>query len=392
MELKVSQVLNQSETRKFFVKALHIFVLALGLFAIYSSTSFASAGGSGGGNPNDATEKKPVAPAAAFTDPGQTVNGKGGGTQTNGKTCLPGAQIGNLSADGTGLDNDNLPFDFTERGPEFHFCGTIIAADPSNANDRPRPGSTNPPPGKEYGWCVKNADLAKKIAGPNVRPADTEPNKFHCNSQFTDQTNPDSASGGSSQSQQQAYQETITFRIDCGATKSLVAKIITDKDKDGNTTMSRIQVSSTDNDQYKNLVEIRESFDKQDDEGKKVKGQVSISLKKKSGANGDPDIGTLLIPLQGTRLDEDSSRQTQRRSASDQEEGFKFKSCSVSTDGGGPKSKSETPEPFLADLTKCNIYRGATAMLSGERSDECNSGVDPVGTSLFKFSQKSLAH
>lgn len=322
-----------------------LLIWAVGLIAAFSSTSFAALGGG---------DKEAPAPRSN----GQQVNGRGGGQDSGGSSCLPNAQAMDLNVDETGLEDEDVKLVMTDRGPVVRIGNTQIATDPNEAND-PKDKSQKE---KKFGWCVQSQEFAKSVL-QNANQG----NQFVCNS-----------TGTMTQKDGQWYSP--KFKIPTKNGSDVSAQIVQKKDKDDNIIDSRIIISSTGK---KNMIVLKEHYDKSGEN--KVKGNFSIAaVSKDRCSNADSstcdnkEAGTLKFPIEGTLKTQSSSNDADS-------EGGKFQSCSVGTDNMGPKNKNETAASPKIDLVgSCILYRGATVPFVGEHQEKCNTANDQDGGTVLQ--------
>lgn len=317
-------------------------LLIVGLIAAFGSTSFAA----------KATEV-PKAVSKA-NQSGQKTDGKGGGTVGQEKSCLPGAKAIGFKAEQVGLKEGDLNVNVTERGAEFTICGkTKIATDPSSRIPKNQPGQ---PPNKERsaGWCILNEDFAKAL---NV-----DPKKFTCEKDFAD------APGAQTKTKSDGSKTiTVEFKIKCDGTE-LKANLITETDKDGKVTDSKIIMKGSDPDKNTNQLELKSFFQEVDDEN--VKGKITLAEKPNSGSSPDKEAGSFHLPIEG-KIKKDQQDPDYKQ---------KFESCKVDVDGKGPKNENESSKPVSVPLAgSCVIYRGAMVPMISESYAGCRTSNTETG-------------
>lgn len=321
-----------------------LLIWAIGLIAAFSSTSFAALGGG---------DKEAPAPRSN----GQQVNGRGGGQDSGGSSCLPNAQAMDLSMDNSGFEDEDVKLQMTDRGPVLKIGDTQIATDPDQSDD-PKSKAK----GKNFGWCIQNQDFAK-----NVIKLPDMAKKFACSTPDSDQfTNKDG----------RYYSK--EFKIPTKGGTAVTAQIVQMRDSEGNVTDSNITITSPGKD---NNIVLKEHFDKNGNgTPQKVKGKFTISTVPRSKCtNGNPatcadkESGTFQMPLEGTIS----------QNQNDPDASHKFSTCSVEGDNMGPKNKNETAASPRIDLVgSCVIYRGATVPLIGEHYQDCNTGSGDSTTNM----------
>lgn len=309
-------------------------LLVLGLVAAFSSTSFAAK-----------AEKVPEA-VSKNNQSGQKTNNLGGGETGKKKSCLPGAQKLGLKGESAGFKAGQLEVNMTDRGFELSLCGnTKIATDPSAANPNPATaGAAGNAQDKKFGFCIVNPELAK-----NERK--DPPTNFICES-FTAKVN------------QQGQEEPVKFNIMC-EDKKMEAQVKYTKDAQGKVTDAKIIIRSSDRDKDTNYLEVHAAFTEAGQD--KVKGKVTVAEKPNSGAKPDAEAGTLHFPLEG-------DLETKPDPNDKDDEGQKFKTCQVESDGKGPKNENETAKPVDIPLAgSCIVYRGAMVPMISESYAGCRT-------------------
>lgn len=307
-------------------------LLMMGLIAAFSSTSFAATVG----------DDSKAAPAPKSN--GQTVNGRGGGQEAGGGSCAPNAQEMTLTAEQTGLEDDEMKLTMTDRGPVIKIGETEIATNPGAYDDPNNQGAS-----KQVPWCVKNKDFAAQLGAPE------DGGKFKCNNGQKDD-------------------KPIKFKIQ---TKSgtLNAEIQVRK-QNGKVVESRLILNSPGKD---NRIELKAKYDKSGED--QVKGKFTMAAVPYKAAKADQEAGSLHLPIEGKL----SKKPADPKDPS----GRRFESCQIEGDGVGPKNKNETRASPKIDLVgKCIIYRGSTVPQLSERYDGCNTSQEST-TSMSSMTGKA---
>lgn len=219
-------------------------LLAIGLVAAFSSTSFAA--------------------------------NQGGGKKASSGSCIAGGQAKEtqLKLGQSGFDDAVFKQSMGPHGPQIQIGDTTIFFNPSSGKDQKNESDENP-----QNWCISNPDLRKQTQSEK---------KFVCGDGQKEYG--DSSSG----SKDKPY----VFKINMGG-QTATAQVIQEKDSKGNVKSSRIVIRGSG--EVKNYIRITADYKKND---KNVSGSMNIAAIAIEGSSPDTVAGVMKSAFKGTVAEE----------------------------------------------------------------------------------------